>query len=34
MKLIKCIKFHVNRMDCVESKKGGGGSIDPPQEFV
>ena len=31
MNIIICTKFHVNRMNCVESVKdgGGGGSIDP-----
>ena len=25
MKLVICTKFHVNRMNCVESRSGGGG---------
>ena len=28
MKLVICTKFHVNRMNCVESRRGGG-PIDP-----
>ena len=30
MKLVICTKFQVNRMNCVESRRGGGGPIDPP----
>ena len=32
MKLAMCTKFQVNRMNCVESRRGGGGGgpIDPP----
>ena len=34
MKLIICTKFRVNRMNCVESRRGGGGgragAVDPP----
>ena len=30
MKLVICTKFQVNRMNCVESRRGGGVPIDPP----
>ena len=29
MKLVMCAKFDVNRMNCVETRRGGGGAIDP-----
>ena len=32
MKLVICTKFQVNRMNCVESRRGGG-PIDPPSRL-
>ena len=29
MKLVICTKFHVNRTNCAETRRGGGGPIDP-----
>ena len=33
MKLVKCTKFHVNRMSCVEKRRGGGPIDLPPSRL-